>query len=153
MWKFSIMVTIINGEIVPDNDPRAKAYRERKSNTNRQESTSRTANENARTNGRGTQYGRQDNVNNNNQASPFTEINNYLLRVGIPRFTLAGTVVEPIILIAALLVLVFFGLPGLILMAIAYFVFSSGLGNSGVNQRQGRMWWSELWYLIERLQC
>jgi hypothetical protein len=125
------MVTIINGEIVPDNDPRAKAYRERRSNTNRGQTNARTANENAPR----IQDGGQNNAN-----SPFTEMNNYLIRVGIPRFTLAGTVVEPIILIAALVALILFGLPGLVLMAIGYFVFSSaGLGNPGPNQRQGVM--------------
>ena len=60
--------------------------------------------------------------------------------LGIPRFSLAGRVVEPVFLIAALVVLIFFGLPGLILMAVVYFVVtSSGFENAGVNARQGAM--------------
>ena len=129
------MVTIINGEIVPDSDPRAKAYRERKNNTNRAQTNSRSSSEY----GPRTTQQIQDGGPQNNANSPFTDINNYLLRVGIPRFSLGGTVIEPIILIAAILVIMFIGLPGLILMAIIYFVFSSGLGNAGPGQRQGVM--------------
>jgi hypothetical protein len=128
------MVTIINGEIVPDNDPRAKAYRERRNNANRPQTYSTTSNESSSRSSQRFQGGGGNNAN-----SPFTDINNYLLRVGIPRFTLAGNVVEPVFLIAAVIVVIFVGLPGLLLMAIVYFVFSSGLGNRDPNQRQGVM--------------
>jgi hypothetical protein len=128
------MVTIINGEIVPDHDPRAKAYRERRNNTSRAQTNARTSNENTSRTTHQFQDGGQNNAN-----SPFTEINNYLLRVGIPRFTLAGNVVEPIFLIAALVMVIFVGLPGLVLMAIVYFVYTSSLRNAGPNQRQGVM--------------
>ena len=128
------MVTIINGEIVQDNDPRARAYRERQDNANRPQINSRRSNENASQSNQRFQDGRQNYAN-----SPFTDINNYLLRAGIPRFTLAGNVVEPVFLIAALIVVILAGLPGLLLMAIVYFVFSSGAENRDPNLRQGVM--------------
>lgn len=125
------MVTIINGEIVPDSDPRAKAYRERRNNSSPGQSSTRAVYQNYNRDNQGIQDGGQ-----NNDNSPFTEINNYLRRLGIPQFTLAGRVIEPVVLIGALLVVLFFGLPGLLLMGVIYFVLSSGMGNSGVNQRQ-----------------
>ena len=129
------MVTIINGEIVQDTDPRARAYRERQNNANRPQTNSRRSHENASQSNQRFQDGGQNNAN-----SPFTDINNYLLRVGIPRFTLAGNVVEPVFLIAALIVVIFAGIPGLLLMAIVYFfIFSSGAGNRDPNLRQGVM--------------
>lgn len=126
------MVTIINGEIVPDSDPRAKAYRERRNNTNRAQTRTTTSNETASRSRQPNQDGGQGNNN-----SPFTEINNQLLRLGIPRFTLAGNVVEPVFLVAALIAVLFVGLPGLLMIAVVYFIFSSGFGNA--NQRHGAM--------------
>ena len=132
------MVTIINGEIVPDNDPRAKAYRERKNNTNRSQENAGTSNSNTAWRTQPVQDGgqvrRQDNGN-----SPFTGINNYLLNVGVPRFTVAGTVVEPVVLVGLLVMLIFVGLRGLIFIALIYFVFSASQRNRGANQRQGVM--------------
>ena len=112
------MVTIINGEIVPDNDPRAKAYRERKSNQNSQSQTrNRSTNQNATTDREIQNGGRND------RNSPVTEINNYLVNAGMPRLNMGGTVIQPIFLIAALLVIIFMGPSGILIIGIGYFLY------------------------------
>ena len=132
------MVTIINGEIVPDSDPRAKAYRERKNNANRAQANTGTSNESRPWRTQPVQDGgqgrEQDNAN-----SPFTAINNYLLNVGVPRFTVGGRMVEPVVLVGLLLILIFVGFRGLMIAALIYFVFSSSQRNRGAIQRQGLM--------------
>lgn len=105
------MVTIINGEIVQDNDPRAQAYRQRGS---QQEHSIQSRN-------------RQQNmaspgVGGIGTGSIFDQLNNKLLSAGFPRWSMGQHVIEPIHSVALILALVFFGLRGILFVGLIWFL-------------------------------
>jgi len=106
------MVTIINGEIVQDNDPRAQEFRNR---GRRQEQQQR---------------GHQQQQWSHSQTSPqenqggsiFDQLNNRLISAGFPRWNLGQNVVEPIASVALILALVLFGIQGVLLVGVVWFI-------------------------------
>lgn len=56
------------------------------------------------------------------QVSLFQMLNQRLISMGFPRFTISGITFEPIITTALLLSVLFFGLPGLLLVGILFVV-------------------------------
>lgn len=127
------MVTIINGEIVPDDDPRAQAYRQRRNNASRRDTSERATSFRGQTSEQGDT--RNPNTNNVQGAgargtanSMFYNVNNRLLDAGLPRLTVAGRVIEPLILIGVVLGVIFLGLRGLALIGVVYFLLSGRFG-------------------------
>ncbi|CAC5392856.1 unnamed protein product [Mytilus coruscus] len=134
MIKIKALNYLHNGDIVPDDDPRA------------QQSSSRS--------GRPTSARpRQGFVQHDNNAyqqgqaggqsvSVFTVVNQKLLGYGLPRFNVGPYVVEPIVIVAFVLAGLLMGLPGLIFAALLFFVSQwSGIGGEGggggAGQRMG----------------
>ena len=109
------MVTIINGEIVQDDDPRAHAYRER----NRRESqrTEQPA-------GQPHYMGRSQPAGEAPAGGlgVFSELNTRLLNAGFPRWNVGQNVVEPVASVALILALIFFGLRGVLLVGLVWFL-------------------------------
>nr|XP_004210717.1 protein FAM241B-like [Hydra vulgaris] len=99
------MVKIINGEIVQDDDPRAKAWVQKKNSSQRLSSNN---------------YNRHQETSIG-ERSPVDEINNRLRGFGIPNLTLAGHIVEPVFLIAAVVALVMWGFIGLLVVALIWY--------------------------------
>jgi len=121
------MVKIINGEVVPDNDPRAQewtrrqntpSYSQNNTNTNTRARTSNIGNSNTGSNSS------QQNTGGGAQQSPLVDVNNRLRGLGVPNFQLAGQVVEPVFTVAALLALVFWGFPGLLIVAVVWYIMT-----------------------------
>lgn len=105
------MVTIINGEIVQDNDPRAQEFRNR---GRRQEQQQQQQQWN---------YGSQSqNPPVQQGGSIFDQLNNRLISAGFPRWNLGQNVVEPIVSVALILALVLFGIQGVLLVGVAWFI-------------------------------
>lgn len=100
------MVTIINGEIVPDNDPRAQEFRNRGRRQERQQQWPHSQNPPHE------QLGR----------SIFDQLNNRLVSAGFPRWNLGQYVVEPIVSVALILALVLFGIQGVLLVGVVWFI-------------------------------
>ena len=108
------MVTIINGEIIQDDDPRAQAFRQR---GRRQEQ----------------QYEQPEQWPHGSEGrnppaegaggTVFDQLNNRLLATGFPRWNLGQNVVEPIVSVALIFALVFFGVRGVLLVGVAWFFF------------------------------
>lgn len=114
------MVKIINGEIVQDDDPRAQEWtrqQQRRNNPQPQQYQS-SYNRNF-----GNQ--RSDNQQNIQPNSPVVEINNRLRQLGVPNFNLGGQVVEPIFTVAAIIGVLFFGFPALLVVGLFWY-FSTG---------------------------
>lgn len=104
------MVTIINGEIVQDNDPRAQEFR----NRGRRQEQQRQQQPN---------YGSQSqNPPVQERGSIFDQLNNRLISAGFPRWSLGQNVVEPIVSVALILALVLFGVQGVLLVGVAWFI-------------------------------
>ncbi|GFR96086.1 chromosome 10 open reading frame 35 [Elysia marginata] len=102
------MVRILaNGDIVPDDDPRAR-------------SSQPTQRQNSRVPPRQDQAG--DNRQQGQQISIFQVLNQKLLDFGIPRFSIGDLAVEPIVSVGLLLSLVLFGIHGLIFAGILFAV-------------------------------
>ncbi|CAK8671219.1 unnamed protein product [Clavelina lepadiformis] len=109
------MVRILaNGEIVQDDDLRVRRTPA--------SSTSRIGGVN-----RDEQQEGNYRQNDAYQGGPtiFDTWNQKLLQVGIPRWNIGSHTVEPIMTVAALLVLIFVGLPGLLFLGLLYFVVKS----------------------------
>ena len=118
------MVKIINGEIVPDDDPRAVAWQRRQEQSRRPQNTQYGGNPqyggNQQYGGSNPQYGSQM---QGQEQSPLVEINRRLREFGIPNLTLGGHVLEPAIIIALLLALIFIGLKGVLIVGGLYYFF------------------------------
>ena len=105
------MVTIINGEIVQDNDPRAQEFRNR---GRRQEQQQRQPQQ---------QWSHSQNPPHEQQGgSIFDQLNNRLISAGFPRWNLGQNVVEPIVSVALILALVLFGIQGVLLVGVVWFI-------------------------------
>lgn len=113
------MVTIINGEIVADSDPRAQEYRNRGRRQERQQGQSQQQQ---------LTYGTHDQQQNPNgqEGGLFTQLNNRLLTAGFPRWNLGQYVVEPIMSVSLILALVLFGLRGVLLVGVVWFLMQQG---------------------------
>ncbi|XP_066915125.1 protein FAM241B-like [Clytia hemisphaerica] len=113
------MVKIINGEIVPDDDPRAQRFTQQQQRNNQPfpNAWQRAGNQ-----GNQAQPNRQQQQQQQQQPSPLTEINNRLRGFGINDVNIQGNVIEPIFLVAAVLALVFYGFPGLLIVAVVWFL-------------------------------
>lgn len=108
------MVTIINGEIVQDNDPRAQEFRNRE----RRPEQSR---------GQSQQQGTYRQSPQRQQGgSIFDQLNLRLLDAGFPRWNLGQNVVEPIVSVALILALLLFGFRGFILVGVVWFFLQQG---------------------------
>lgn len=71
------------------------------------------------------------------QVSVFTLINQKLLELGIPRFSVGPYTVEPIALVGMILALLLFGLPGLLFGGVLFLVvMSSQTAAPAGNQRR-----------------
>jgi len=109
------MVKIVAGEIVADDDPRARHLNPRQGANNQPlPNTWHRAPAGTNSNGAGNQQQPE-------QPSPLTEINNRLRAFGINDLHLQGYCIEPIFLVLAVLGLVFYGLPGLLIVAVVWF--------------------------------
>ena len=106
------MVTIINGEIVQDNDPRAQEFRNRGRRQERQQERSQQQ----RT------YGPNEENPPQQGGSIFDQLNNRLLAAGVPRWNLGQNIVEPIVSVALILALVLFGFQGILLVGVLWFI-------------------------------
>ena len=107
------MVTIIDGEIVQDNDPRAQAYRQR--GRQQQQSSNQMRNS----------YQAQNmapGVGGMGTGSIFDQLNNKLLTAGFPRWSIGQNVIEPIHSVALILALLFFGLRGILFIGLIWFL-------------------------------
>ncbi|KAL8597431.1 hypothetical protein ACOMHN_050929 [Nucella lapillus] len=114
------MVKILsNGDIVPDDDPRAQGTSSRGNrgnNSNRPRQGFVQHADHDQEPGQGMYMG------GGQQVSVFNTVNHKLLALGIPRFTVGQFTFEPIVSIGFLLAGVFFGLPGLIFAAVLFIV-------------------------------
>lgn len=108
------MVTIINGEIVQDNDPRAQEFRNRGRRQERQQERSQQQ----------WSYGAHDQnpPAQHEGGSIFDQLNNRLLTAGFPRWNLGQNIVEPIVSVALILALVLFGFHGVLLVGVLWFI-------------------------------
>ena len=104
------MVTIINGEIVQDNDPRAQEFRNRGRRQERQQQHSQQ------------QWTHEQNPPAQQGGSIFDQLNNRLLTAGFPRWNLGQNIVEPIVSVALILALVLFGFQGVLLVGVLWFI-------------------------------
>ncbi|XP_078387029.1 uncharacterized protein FAM241A [Cetorhinus maximus] len=106
------MVRILaNGDIVQDDDPRVRKQPERRENLNRP------------------RQGFIHNSENTNQLyqgqanqghSLFTDMNQRLINMGFPRWNLGNQVIEPIMSVFLILLLMMFGMRGLLLIGGLY---------------------------------
>eukprot|EP00054_Salpingoeca_dolichothecata_P008911 m.50426 g.50426 ORF g.50426 m.50426 type:complete len:147 (+) comp18032_c1_seq1:28-468(+) len=146
------MVMIINGEVVPDDDPRAIARRRQAASSS--SSSSGRPNTYASSSG-GTQgvfgFGSSGNGSNNNRGSgprpspgnvpswlaPGTPLGNInaQLSAHVQAFELGGFVIYPIVLLAAALACFIFGIRGLIVVALVVF-FSQPDARTGGQQNR-----------------
>lgn len=111
--SISKMVTIINGEIVQDSDPRAQAYRERNRRQEGQSYQQRNQQQ---------PHMGQEPAARGGAGGVFEEINNRLLNAGFPRWNIGENVVEPFVSVALILALVFFGFRGVLLVGLVWFL-------------------------------
>lgn len=131
------MVRILsNGDIVPDDDPRAQQSSSRSTYTGTSSTRPRQGfirnDDNA-----GYQQGGQAGMGGQS-VSIFTVINQKLLGYRLPRFNVGSYVIEPIVLVAFVLAGMLMGLPGLLFAAILFFVTqSSGNNGGGAGNRMG----------------
>lgn len=107
------MVTLINGEIVQDNDPRAQEFRSRERRQERPQGQSQQTG--------GYYETRWQNPQEQQGGSIFNQINDRLLAAGFPRWNLGQNVVEPIVSVALILALVLFGFRAFVLGCIVWY--------------------------------
>lgn len=131
------MVKIIDGEIVQDDDPRAIEW-ERRQRQNQGYSDPRLRNnQNEQQQQQGSMgafgglfgggMGRAGAPGAGHQQgqgqSPFDGINQRLSEFGLRPWNIGGNVVEPIVTVALILALVFYGLRGVMVVAIVWYLF------------------------------
>ena len=94
-----------------DNDPRAQEFRNR---GRRQEQQQRQPQQ---------QWSHSQNPPHEQQGgSIFDQLNNRLISAGFPRWNLGQNVVEPIVSVALILALVLFGIQGVLLVGVVWFI-------------------------------
>ncbi|XP_057308932.1 protein FAM241B-like [Hydractinia symbiolongicarpus] len=108
------MVKIIGGEVVQDDDPRAIEW-ERRQNRTAQGGLGRPTD---------TVHNFAQGVRQDPNQPPLVAINNRLRGFGIPDFNVGGHVIEPLFSVAGVLALVFWGLPGLLIVAVVWYVMT-----------------------------
>ncbi|KXJ09579.1 uncharacterized protein FAM241B [Exaiptasia diaphana] len=118
------MVTIIDGEIVQDDDPRAQAYKQR---NRRPEPTTQSQTEQTFDSTRMRQRP-QVGPGGIGGGSIIDQFNNKLLAAGFPRWNLGQNVVEPIVSVMLILALVFFGLKGVLMVGLVWFFLNQAGG-------------------------
>ncbi|XP_033756093.1 protein FAM241B-like [Pecten maximus] len=131
------MVKILsNGDIVPDNDPRASTATG--SSSNSQQPRQRQGFVRHDEAGQ-QQYGQQ--------VSIFEIANQKLQGLGIPSWNLGQYTVQPIVTVGCLIALMVFGLPGIIFAAVLFFVVNWSQQSSrqqnnpgGPRQPRGNNW-------------
>ncbi|CAL1542225.1 unnamed protein product [Lymnaea stagnalis] len=105
------MVKILaNGDIVPDDDPRVKQASRRSAANPTRQGGFQSAGDN------------RDDQGPVQQINIFQSLNQRLLAFGIPQLRLGDIVVEPIVLVGFILVLMIFGIHGLIFGVLLYTV-------------------------------
>ena len=129
------MVKIINGEIVQDDDPRAvewaRLQSQRQSVTQRRQQTGQGMQGQGQGMGLfgglqgafGSGQGRQEPQPAQAQQSPFQGINEKLAGMGIPRWNIGQNVVEPLFSVIFVLALIFYGVRGLLMAGLLWFMF------------------------------
>ncbi|XP_021350508.1 uncharacterized protein C10orf35 homolog [Mizuhopecten yessoensis] len=131
------MVKILsNGDIVPDNDPRASAGQSNSSSSQRPRQRQGFVQHDEA----GPQlYGQQ--------VSIFETANQKLHGLGIPSWNLGQYTVQPIVTVGCLVALMVFGLPGIIFAAVLFFVVKWSQQNTaqqnplgGQGQSRGNNW-------------
>ncbi|PVD39352.1 hypothetical protein C0Q70_01982 [Pomacea canaliculata] len=127
------MVRILsNGDIVPDDDPRAQAAGSRGNSAG--DNSNRPRQGYVQHDGNGQQAFAEG-----RQISVFEVLNQKLLAFGIPRFTFGQFVFEPIVSVGFLLAGLLFGISGLLFAGLLYFVVrwsQTGGGFSGLGGQQ-----------------
>ncbi|KAK7112106.1 protein FAM241B-like [Littorina saxatilis] len=127
------MVKILsNGDIVPDDDPRAKGA---SSGGNRADNTNRPRQGFVQHEDDGGGQGQGMYMGQGQQVSVFQMLNQKLLALGIPRFTVGQFNFEPIVTVGFLLAGIFFGFPGLIFAGLLFVV--SKISQTGANPFTG----------------
>eukprot|EP00794_Sanderia_malayensis_P012299 gene12299-13567_t len=128
------MVKIIDGEIVPDDDPRAVEW-ERRQRQQQGWSDPRLRQSQQQQQQSGTGLGRSAfglggmmgggaaQHPGQRVGSPFQGINNKLMEMGLQPWNVGAYVIEPIFTVAFLLALVFYGIKGLIIVGVVWFLF------------------------------
>ncbi|XP_060068631.1 protein FAM241B-like [Ylistrum balloti] len=120
------MVKILsNGDIVPDNDPRASTGRSSSSSQQPRQRQGFVRHDEAGPQ----QYGQQ--------VSIFEMANQKLLGLGIPCWNLGQYTVQPIVTVGCLIALMVFGLPGIIFAAVLFFVVNWSQQNVGHQNAHG----------------
>ncbi|RDD37439.1 Uncharacterized protein C10orf35-like protein [Trichoplax sp. H2] len=109
------MVYILDGQVLQDDDPRVQ-QRKRSSEQPRQ------ANPNYRSNIAAASGRHANRVRPQATQGVVGQINQQLTSFGIPQFTIANRVVEPIALVGGLILLMVFGVRGLLLGGVLWFV-------------------------------
>ena len=109
------MVKIIAGEIVQDDDPRVQQLKNQQQRNNRPlpNTWNRGGDEG---NAHSAPQQRQQ------QLQPFDAVNDKLRQFGINDLNFQGHVIEPVFMVAAVLCLVFYGVPGLLVVAVIWYV-------------------------------
>ncbi|XP_062576976.1 protein FAM241B-like [Saccostrea cucullata] len=128
------MVRILsNGDIVPDDDPRAQQAAGNRGSNSPRPRQGFVQHDSDQQPGAGRGFlGQGD-----GQVSVFTLINQKLLDLGIPRFSVGPYVVEPIATVGMILATLLFGLPGLLFGAVLFLVVmsSQATGQAGGQRR------------------
>ncbi|XP_029464925.1 uncharacterized protein FAM241B [Rhinatrema bivittatum] len=110
------MVRILaNGEIVQDDDPRVRAAQHR-------DGTHRQGIFNTAQNAGPPPQQPQEPGGRAEGRSPFWELNQQLVNLGFPRWSLGNRVVEPVMSILLLLLIMMLGVRGLLLVGLIYVV-------------------------------
>ncbi|KAK3090683.1 hypothetical protein FSP39_013717 [Pinctada imbricata] len=138
------MVKILStGEIVQDDDPRAKQGGAAGTNTARpRQGYIRHDDDAQQQQGGGFGMGGGGGGGGGGgEMNIFTALNNKLIDLGVPRFNVGPYVVEPIALVGFILAALLFGLPGVIFGAVLFLVVTSSQNTNaaaqGGNQRGG----------------
>ena len=114
------MVKIIAGEIVSDDDIRAQRFDQRQRNNQPFPNVWQRGG-----GGQSNQYQQQQSPPAGEGApGPLTEINNRLRGFGIGNQFIQGRLIEPVFQVAAVLALVFYGIPGIIVVGLIWFFTS-----------------------------
>lgn len=120
------MVKIIAGEIVQDDDPRAQRLQNQQQRNNQPfpNAWNRTGGGGGGGRGGAGQIGgqRQPPQQQQQQASPFDAVNDKLRQFGLNDLNIQGHVIEPVFMVAAVLCLVFYGIPGLLVVAVVWYM-------------------------------
>ena len=108
------MVKIIAGEIVQDDDPRVQQLKNQQQRNNRPLPNTWNRGGDG-SNAHSAQRQPQ-------QLSPLDAVNDKLRQFGINDLNFQGHVIEPVFMVAAVLCLVFYGIPGVLIVAVIWYV-------------------------------